>query len=175
MDILGRLYLIAPESEEICLKNQRLTSIEAEMTILKQFRQLRHLDISQNQLKTLTGEMTALERLVALDISGNQFTSIQDILPVLQKLPSLKSLSVTLCSKEDEQLVLVTLPKLRILNASPLSSFGEKLVINSPFEFHRAPDPPLIPSKETKQDDTFSSEKSTLHSSISKVYIYMSM
>ncbi|KAF0713293.1 hypothetical protein As57867_004407, partial [Aphanomyces stellatus] len=120
MDILSEIYLTRPETEEISLQHAHLTSLDVELPLLKQFRELRHLDVSHNELTSLPMELVDLTRLVALDVSANPIASVRDVLPVLQLLPSLKSLSLTLTDAADEQLLLAALPKLRILNATPL-------------------------------------------------------
>ncbi|EQC38763.1 hypothetical protein, variant [Saprolegnia diclina VS20] len=124
METLAKVFATTPGTEEITLQHARLYSLESLLPLLRQFKELRHLDVSQNNLSSLPPEMAQLSRLVALDISHNPFPSIQAVLPVLQQLPSLKSLSITLGSATDESLVMAALPKLRILNAAPLSFGG---------------------------------------------------
>ncbi|CAK4092886.1 unnamed protein product [Aphanomyces euteiches] len=105
MNVLTELFETCPESEEVSLRQVGLHSLDALIPVLKQFRELRHLDVSHNQLTQLPNELADLARLVALDVSNN---------------PLGPSLSISLADPSDEQLLLVALPKLRILNGTPL-------------------------------------------------------
>ncbi|ETV65329.1 hypothetical protein, variant 1 [Aphanomyces astaci] len=121
MEILSDLYLTNPDTDEINLQGANLRSLDVELPLLKQFRELRHLNVSHNQLTELPVELAELSRLVALDVSSNLLGSLHRVLPVLQQLPSLKSLGITLADPgTEEPLILAALPKLRILNAMPL-------------------------------------------------------
>ncbi|RHY56808.1 hypothetical protein DYB30_002560 [Aphanomyces astaci] len=121
MEILSDLYLTNPDTDEINLQGANLRSLDVELPLLKQFRELRHLNVSHNQLTELPVELAELSRLVALDVSSNLLGSLHRVLPVLQQLPSLKSLGITLADPSTEEpLILAALPKLRILNAMPL-------------------------------------------------------
>ncbi|OQS01872.1 hypothetical protein THRCLA_05685 [Thraustotheca clavata] len=120
METLAKLFTATPNTEEINLQHCQLHSLDPLLPLLKQFQELRHLNISQNGLSSLPLEMGQLTRLVALDISNNPFPSLQQVIPVLQTLPALKSLSVSFVLPTDQDYVLKALPKLRILNAAPL-------------------------------------------------------
>ncbi|ETV92829.1 hypothetical protein, variant 2 [Aphanomyces invadans] len=122
MEILSDLYLSKPDTEEINLQGADLRSLDVELPLLKQFKELRHLDVSHNQLTELPIELAELSRLVALDVSNNPLGALHRVLPVLKLLPSLKSLGITMVDPATEEpLILAALPKLRILNAMPLS------------------------------------------------------
>ncbi|OQR88341.1 hypothetical protein ACHHYP_06869 [Achlya hypogyna] len=129
METLAKLFAATPDTDEVSLAHCHLYSLEPLVPLLKQFKELRHLDVSHNALTGLPLEMAQLARLVALDISGNPFPSVQHVLPVLTGLPSLKSLSITFASTTDEALVMTALPRLRILNGAPLP-FGPSSAIS---------------------------------------------
>ncbi|CAK4066971.1 unnamed protein product, partial [Aphanomyces euteiches] len=120
MNVLTELFETCPESEEVSLRQVGLHSLDALIPVLKQFRELRHLDVSHNQLTQLPNELADLARLVALDVSNNPLGPVKRLISVFTRLPSLKSLSISLADPSDEQLLLVALPKLRILNGTPL-------------------------------------------------------
>ncbi|KAF1318543.1 hypothetical protein FI667_g13800, partial [Globisporangium splendens] len=103
LEELQELLNAEPDTERISLRSRRLEQIDVEMEYLQfHFANIRHLDLSDNELETLPADFGLL-------------------LPKL-KCGSLKSLSVTLKSPTEEELLLVVLPKLRILNGTPLSS-----------------------------------------------------
>ncbi|KAF1319994.1 hypothetical protein FI667_g12668, partial [Globisporangium splendens] len=140
LEELQELFNTEPDTERISLRSRRLEQIDVEMEYLQfHFANIRHLDLSDNELETLPADFRfLLSKLVALDITRNKFRSAANVGEILQKCGSLKSLSVTLKLPTEEKLLLVMLPKLRILNGTPLSSpalpLPQNLLSDSPIK-----------------------------------------
>lgn len=137
-----------PDLEDLNLGHCNLRSLDEEMKIMVQFHNLRHLDLSGNQLSALPHSMSELKKLLALNISNNDFHSTMKVTLVLQQLPSLKSLSISLPTTHELELLVAHLPNLRILNGQPmglsdqealLSSFGKlgDVPDKAPYVFHQ--------------------------------------
>jgi hypothetical protein len=121
------------KTERISLRNKNLEDIELIIEYLEtQFPNLRHLDLSQNQLTQLPMEIgRKLPKLIALDLSENKFSSIYELIQVLQHCTSLRSLNISLKNITEEKILLASLQSLCVLNGTPVSMSNKRKTHNT--------------------------------------------
>ena len=123
----GRSWIIAPrESKSTGVKSEwtvpryyndrQLKEIDTLLPILANFSFLEALDISENNIKSLSSDLSCLGNLHILNINNNPFEDFNKLVQSLQTLPGLKSLNLNLEQNEEVELILTSLTNLEILN-----------------------------------------------------------
>lgn len=73
MEELQKIYNANPNIKEISLAGQEIRDLAELLPLLSQFRELSHLDLSNNGLANLPKNMNSLARLEKININGNLF------------------------------------------------------------------------------------------------------
>ncbi|KAL7706193.1 hypothetical protein N2W54_004675 [Lotmaria passim] len=137
------------DAETLSLAEMHLTSLDGLLPLLAQMPNLRHLDLSHNELRELPMDLSVLVNVDTLDLRGNPICGLHHILHGLQTLTRLTSLAVTLPIEAEEEQLILRLPTLTVLNGTTLTDMKENDVGVAAAQQQQNGPPP---SKE-KEDD----------------------
>ena len=113
------------DAETLSLAEMHLTSLDGLLPLLAQMPNLRHLDLSHNELRELPMDLSVLVNVDTLDLRGNPICGLHHILHGLQTLTHLTSLAVTLPIEAEEEQLILRLPTLTVLNGTTLTDMKE--------------------------------------------------
>lgn len=117
MDFLTQQLAENSGTENIDLEFKQVESLEEIMDILRQFPNLKILNLHGNHIQALT-DLTPICQLQILDLSNNHITHIgQQEIHFLQQLTALQILNIDLNDNEAlKNTIIASLPSLQILN-----------------------------------------------------------
>lgn len=84
--------------------------------ILRQYPNLKELNVCDNIFKELPMDLSGMQRLANLNLNGNQFNDFNKTVVALKSLPSLRSVYLNLYQEEQVDFIMRTLDKLDFLN-----------------------------------------------------------
>jgi hypothetical protein len=116
MEELQKIYSSNPKTKEISLASQEIKDLAELLPLLSQFRELAHLDLSNNGLIDIPKNMSCLANLEKLNVNGNLFKDTYQAVDCLSSLPALLSLNINLNEEEQVDYIMKCLPELQILN-----------------------------------------------------------
>lgn len=93
--------------------------------MLDKFEFLEHLDVKQNNLRSLPDKLYSLSKLISIDLTENPIEDLERTFKALSTIPSLTELFIDLSSVQDVQLVMKYLPTLDLLNGNPVHEIDE--------------------------------------------------
>ncbi|KAL0490135.1 hypothetical protein AKO1_009358 [Acrasis kona] len=106
-----------PDATEISLESCGLTTLDEVLPDLVKFRNLKVLRLGNNNLSSLPGDMSGLQKLEYLDLTNNPFVDLERIMSGLFSLPSLKYLYINLDEKDEDDII-VSLTNLESFNGT---------------------------------------------------------
>ncbi|KPA79767.1 hypothetical protein ABB37_05516 [Leptomonas pyrrhocoris] len=141
------------EAEELSLTGMHLTSLDGLLPLLAEMPFLRRLDLSNNELRELPMDLSALAGVEELNLSSNPIWGLHHIAHGLQSLPHLSHLTVTLPIPAEEEQLILRLPALTMLNGTALTD----VTGSDAAEAAATPPPPQQDgsSENEKNDDAF--------------------
>ena len=90
--------------------------MESLLPLLARFPKLRELNLSENKIRTLPADLTALSRLQSINLNGNLLSDVFAVVDALATIPGLKHLSINLNSEEQVDHIMKQLTELELLN-----------------------------------------------------------
>ncbi|KPI86658.1 hypothetical protein ABL78_4273 [Leptomonas seymouri] len=112
-------------ASELSLAGMHLTSLDGLLPLLAQMPYLRLLDLSQNELRELPMDLSALAGVEELNLSSNPIWGLHHIIHGLKSLEHLTNLTVTLPIATEEEQLILRLPTLTVLNGTALVDMSE--------------------------------------------------
>eukprot|EP00830_Metopus_es_P012252 TRINITY_DN265_c0_g3_i1.p1 TRINITY_DN265_c0_g3~~TRINITY_DN265_c0_g3_i1.p1 ORF type:complete len:729 (+),score=196.17 TRINITY_DN265_c0_g3_i1:38-2188(+) len=122
MEYLNGLLSKNPGLRCINLDNRKIKDLSPFVPLLEKFEFLEDLELAENELKELPGDICKLKSLMSINICDNKFEDLPKVVKVLQSFPKLKSLFISPAAAEELKTIVTSLKDLEYLNGETIRS-----------------------------------------------------